>query len=262
MSESVNVSDEFMEFYGREAEAIAEVQKAEALVGNIPFEIGTQGTVIVKSVEFAKAKDKEVDDPNVKGNKLEKKGHPTVKFTFVVIDHPQYSGVEFPKTWYIWENASKSRVQVYKDFLDELETRMSPGIREIRDNPNCTPAMIGEHFTKGDPLVTINFRVVEDAKNTFDGGKRMYFDIPKEIIPADSNVVPPGTVKEKQTITSADVGVIDAATLQGNTAKTFKVGEKLNYLDMEWAVEAVMGDKVVLAAPGVESKFVKISALG
>lgn len=260
MSEVVKVSDDFMEFYGKEADAIAEAQKAEALVGNIPFEIGTQGTVIVKSVEFAKAKAKEVDDPNVKGNKLHKEGHPTVKFTFLVIDHPQYSGVEFPKTWYIWENASKSRVQVYKDFLDEIETRMSPGIREVRDNPACTPQMIGDHFTKSDPLVTINFRVVEDAKNTYDGGKRIYFDVPKEIIVPDASVVP-GTVKEKQTITAADVGVIDASTLQGATAKTFKVGEELTYLDMKWTVEAVMGDKVVLAAPGVESKIVKIANL-
>ena len=240
-----------MEFYGKEADAIAEAQKAEALVGNIPFEIGTQGTVIVKAVEFAKAKAKEVDDPNVKGAKLHKEGHPTIKFTFLVIDHPQYSGVEFPKTWYMWSNASKSRVQVYKDFLDEIETRMGL-TREVRENPACTPQMIGDFFTKGDPLVTINFRVVEDAKNTYDGGKRIYFDIPKEIIVADSSVVPPSAPKTTTTPTETTASVV---------GKSFKVGEKLSYLDMELTVEAVMGEKVVLASPGVESKIVKIAAL-
>ena len=247
MSDSIKVSDEFMEFYGKEADAVAAAQQAEASSGNVPFDIGTSGTVIVKSVEFAKSKDREIEDPQNKSLKIVKKGHPSIKMVFQVIDHPHHSGETFQKTWYLWENDTTTRVDNYKRFLDECEKRMGLS-REVRENPNFTPQMLAEFFTNGSPLVTILFRVVENAKNTYDGGKEIYLSVPKEIIPVDSGLVP-GKPSS-------------APTETGTSLAKYKIGDTVKYLDMDWKIEADMGGKYVLSAPGVESKIVKAEILG
>lgn len=237
MSEAIVVSDEFMEFYGKEADAIAVAQQAEAATGNIPFEIGTTGVCIVKSVEFSSKPAKEVEDPLNKGLKIIKPKMPFVKFVFQVIDHKQHSGDMFPKTWYLWENDTTSRVQVYKRFLDECEKRFGL-TREVRENPNFTPKMLGEFFTKSDPLVTIEFRVVENVRNTFDGGKDIYFNIPKELISADAGLVPGKT----------------------ETVCPFKLGDKVTYLDINWEVAGIHADRVELKS-GDDTKLVKTEIL-
>lgn len=256
MAETVVVSDEFMEFYGKEADAVAAAQQAEASSGNVPFDIGASGICVVKSIEFGKSKDKEVEDPHNKSQKIFKKGHPMIKMVFLVIDHPYHSGEQFQKTWYLWENDTTSRVDNYKRFLDECEKRMGL-TREVRENPNFTPKMLADFFTSGDPVVTINWKVVENAKNTYDGGKEIYLSIPKEIIPVDSGLVP---TREKQVITSADVGTIDASILTP-IAKKYKIGDTVKYLELDWKVEADMGTKLVLLNSKGESKIVKIDLL-
>lgn len=237
MSEAIVVSDEFMEFYGKEADAIAVAQQAEAATGNVPFEIGTSGVCIVKSVEFGKSKDREIEDPENKALKITKKGMPFVKFVFQVIDHKQYSGEQFPKTWYLWENDTTSRVQVYKRFLDECEKRLGL-TREVRESPNFTPKMLGDFFTSGNPLVTIEFRVAENARNTYDGGKEILFNIPKELIPADAGNVPGKT----------------------ETVCPFKLGDKVTYLDINWEVAGLHEGRVELKS-GDDTKLVKTEIL-
>lgn len=248
MAETVVVSDEFMEFYGKEADAVALAQQAEASSGNVPFDIGASGVCVVKSIEFGKSKDKEIEDPHNKSQKIFKKGHPMIKMVYLVIDHPHHSGEQFQKTWYLWENDTTSRVDNYKRFLDECEKRMGL-TREIRENPNFTPKMLADFFTASDPVITINWKVVENAKNTYDGGKEIYLAIPREIIPVDSGLVPTKIVSPSSTESTESV------------TKKYKIGQTVKYLEMDWKVEADMGGKLVLLNSKGESKIVKIELL-
>lgn len=248
MAETVVVSDEFMEFYGKEADAVALAQQAEASSGNVPFDIGASGVCVVKSIEFGKSKDKEIEDPHNKSQKIFKKGHPMIKMVYLVIDHPHHSGEQFQKTWYLWENDTTSRVDNYKRFLDECEKRMGL-TREIRENPNFTPKMLADFFTASDPVITINWKVVENAKNTYDGGKEIYLSVPKEIIPVDSGLVPTKIVSPSSTESTESV------------TKKYKIGQTVKYLEMDWKVEADMGGKLVLLNSKGESKIVKIELL-
>lgn len=248
MAETVVVSDEFMEFYGKEADAVALAQQAEASSGNVPFDIGASGVCVVKSIEFGKSKDKEIEDPHNKSQKIFKKGHPMIKMVYLVIDHPHHSGEQFQKTWYLWENDTTSRVDNYKRFLDECEKRMGL-TREIRENPNFTPKMLADFFTASDPVITINWKVVENAKNTYDGGKEIYLSVPKEIIPVNSELVPTKMVSPNSTESTESV------------TKKYKIGQTVKYLEMDWKVEADMGGKLVLLNSKGESKIVKIELL-
>jgi len=226
-NDKVKVSDEFMEFYGKEQEKIEQVKQQEARTGNVPFELGAGGSCIVTGMSFGKSAEKEVENPETK-KKETKPGCPNAQIEFTVIDHPELDGKKFFKTWWFWQNKTTSRAETFKQFLDDLEKRMGLP-REVRENYQH-PSELAKYYMEGPGAnIAIRFDVIENKNNTYDEGKEIRISMPKDFIVQNDSILPP-TQTSEPTSTEAP----------SSLAK----GTKVTYLEQEWTVTEDYGQKI------------------
>jgi hypothetical protein len=218
------VSDDFIDFYNKEADAISKAKEAESRMANIPLEVGTEGVCTVVSLNFSKT-------PGTKDEKtgeITKAGCPFCQIAFRVIDNPEHQGKLMSRTWWFWEKGDKTRADNFKEFLDYLENRMGLP-REVRTG-HQHPKELGNWYLENGPV--IHFKISE-AKNEMDDNKRIDLSMPKDVVPPTADILPP-----KQN--AAPVSTPAPTT----PSSSFKKGDKVRYMEEIWNVTDVFDTKL------------------
>lgn len=239
------VSDEFNEFYQNESAAIQVAKESEARMANIPLDVGDEGTCIITDMSFGKTPDSTKDG-------VHKEGCPFCQIGVRVVDHPTHAGKRAVKTFWFWKNATSTRAEQVKTWLDYLENRMGLP-REVRVGHQNVKE-IGDWYQNN--TVSLNFKVTAPKEvNDYNEGKEINFYIPKDIITADESVVPPPqgtTAAPKTTSESAPTSPPDS---------DWQVGEIVEHMEEKWEVLTVYQEKLEIrnVSSGKQKVAVKTS---
>jgi hypothetical protein len=231
MSNQVNVSPEFMSFFGRNATKIEQAKQAEARLQNVPLPVGASGTAIVTGFKFDSSKDKQNPDGTTKV------GTPYCEMTLSVIDNEQYQGKPMRKQWWFATTQNMDAATRYEMFLNDLERLGLP--REIRTNHE-SPADLGRYFLEAQGL-TFHFNVVENLRNTMDDLKELKLSTMETHIPSDDSVAPPmmPSSAPKDPAAVAPAAAAPAAPAAAPAVALPAVGAKVKHLEMDWEVKEV-----------------------
>lgn len=222
------VSDDFESFYTREQEAIEKVKHEEARTADVPLEIGTKGICVVTDMSFASTP-KQTDEKGV----ITKEACPYCRIGYRVIDNAEHEGKRLQQTFFFWKNATTTRAETFKQFLDALEN--NHGLpREVREN-HSHPRELGQWFQNNEH--TIHFEVQADKPTQYNDGKRLRLSIPKDVVPMTSDVAPPARGSSVSTA-GTETSVADPAN------KPFVVGELVIYMEEPCKVVEIFDTKV------------------
>jgi hypothetical protein len=246
MSNQVNVSAEFMSFFGRNATKIEQAKQAEARLQNVPLPIGASGTAIVTGFKFDSSKDKQNPDGTTKA------GTPYCEMTLSVIDNEQYQGKAMRKQWWFATSANMDAAGRYEMFLNDLERLGLP--REIRTNHE-SPSDLGRYFLETQGL-TFHFNIIENLRNTMDDFKELKLSTMETHIPSDDSVAPPmmpSSAPKDPAPAAPDAAPAPAPAAPAAPAVALPaVGSKVKHLEMDWEVKEVFATSGKVLIKGID----------
>ena len=175
-------------------------------------------------------------------------------------------------TFWFWQNKDTSRAENIKKFLDYLELRMGLP-RSVRENHQNVKEL-GDWYQNNQ--VVLHFKVIAEAPNEFNDGKRIEFNIPKDVIPANADIMPqrqssaPANPTSTSSPASNPVGPgitntpVSSTSTSSPSTTQFAKGQTVSFMEDTWTVIEVYDSKLEIrniADPSVQKMAFKTACV-
>jgi hypothetical protein len=231
------VSQEFMSFLGRNANAIEQAKTAESRLSNVPVPLGASGTCIVTGFSFNSTKDKPQADGTTKV------GTPFCEMVLPIVDHPEHQGKTLKKLWWFGDSAKMTSAGRYEMFLNDMEKLGLP--REIRSGHQSV-SEIGDYFLSKEGLA-FHWSIYADQYG--EDGKSIRLSTMDTVIEANDSVMPPMGMPASAPATTPVAAPTPTAPPAGLPA----VGAEVKYLEQSWKVVDVFAGSGKIQIKGIDN---------
>ena len=227
------VSQEFMSFLGRNANAIEQAKTAESRLSNVPVPLGASGTCIVTGFSFNSTKDK------LQADGTTKVGTPFCEMVLPIVDHPEHQGKTLKKLWWFGDSAKMTSAQRFEMFLNDMEKLGLP--REIRSGHQSV-SEIGDYFLTKEGLA-FHWSIYADQYG--EDGKSIRLSTMDTVIEANDSVMPPMGMPAPAPVA--------APTPTAPPAGLPAIGAEVKYLEQSWKVVDVFAGSGKIQIKGIDN---------
>jgi hypothetical protein len=231
------VSQEFMSFLGRNANAIEQAKTAESRLSNVPVPLGASGTCIVTGFSFNSTKDK------LQADGTTKVGTPFCEMVLPIVDHPEHQGKTLKKLWWFGDSPKMTSAQRFEMFLNDMEKLGLP--REIRSGHQSV-SEIGDYFLTKEGLA-FHWSIYADQYG--EDGKSIRLSTMDTVIEANDSVMPPMGMPAPAPVAAP----VAAPTPNPSTVELPAIGAEVKYLEQSWKVVDVFAGSGKIQIKGIDN---------